>query len=315
MRAAHPMSDARYHIIHETSYEYESRVAVAQQLLHLTPRDLPWQKRIAHSIDIEPMPSETTEYLDYFGNAVRRAMLDSPHDTLTVRAESEVTVASRSGGRIPPGSPSWESVRERLRAASFAPELEAAEFLFESPHIQFSPQLARFVLRSFPPGLAFLEGVHELNRLIHEEFAFDDSATSVSTPLSEVLELRRGVCQDFAHLMTGCLRVLGLPARYVSGYILTTPPPGHVRMIGADASHAWVSVYCPVSGWVDFDPTNDLVVDDEHITLAWGRDFSDVAPMRGVILGGGDQELKVHVTVTQTEAPLASGHLEGMIAR
>jgi len=124
-----------------------------------------------------------------------------------------------------------------------------------------------------------------------------------------------GVCQDFAHLMTGCLRVLGLPARYVSGYILTTPPPGHVRMVGADASHAWVSVYCPASGWVDFDPTNDLVVDDEHITLAWGRDFSDVAPMRGVILGGGDQELTVHVTVTQTEAPTSSERLEGMVAR
>ena len=309
------MSDARYHVIHETSYEYESRVAVAQQLLHLTPRDLPWQKRVSHSIEIEPVPSETTEHLDYFGNSVRRAMLDSPHETLTVRAESEVTVAARSGGRIPQGSPSWESVRDRLREASLAPELEAAEFLFESPHIQFSPQLTRFVLRNFPPGRPFLEGVYELNRLIHEEFAFDDSATSVSTPLSEVLELRRGVCQDFAHLMTGCLRVLGLPARYVSGYILTTPPPGHVRMVGADASHAWVSVYCPASGWVDFDPTNDLVVDDEHITLAWGRDFSDVAPMRGVILGGGDQELTVHVTVTQTEAPTPSERLEGMVAR
>ena len=309
-----PTIDARYHVVHETRYEYESRVAVAQQLLHLTPRDLPWQKRIAHSIDIEPLPSETTEHVDYFGNQVRHAVLDSPHDALTVRAESDVTVAPRSRGRVPQGSPPWESVRDRLRAASLAAELEAAEFLFESPHIQFSPQLAAFVLRSFPTGRPFLDGVHELNHLIHEEFAFDDSATSVSTPLSEVLELRRGVCQDFAHLMTGSLRVLGLPARYVSGYILTAPPPGHVRMVGADASHAWVSVYCPVSGWVDFDPTNDLVVDDEHITLAWGRDFSDVAPMRGVILGGGDQELTVHVTVTQTEAPSAREQLEGMIA-
>ena len=308
------MTDARYHIVHQTRYVYESRVAVAQQLLHLTPRDLAYQQRIAHSIEISPQPSETTEHLDYFGNQVRHAVLDSPHDALCVRAESEVTVAARSDGLVPAGSPPWEYVRDSLHAAAEAAQLEAAEFLFESPHIQFSPALIRYVERCFPPGRPFLEGAYELNHFIHEEFAFDDSATGVATPLSEVLELRRGVCQDFAHLMTGCLRVLGLPARYVSGYILTTPPPGHVRLVGADASHAWVSVFCPGAGWVDFDPTNDLVVDDEHITLAWGRDFSDVAPMRGVILGGGDQELDVHVTVTQTVAPGARAQLEGMVA-
>ncbi len=309
------MTDARYRIVHETKYVYEGRVAVAQQLLHLTPRELPWQKRVAHAIEIDPRPSETTEHLDYFGNAVRRAVLDSPHDSLTVRAESEVTVGSRGGGIVAPGSPAWENVRDRLSAAAEATQLEAAEFLFESPHIRFSPGLVKYVAGSFPPKRPFLDAVLELNHRIHEEFAFDDSATSVSTPLAEVLELRRGVCQDFAHLMTGCLRALGLPARYVSGYILTTPPPGHVRMVGADASHAWVSVFCPVAGWVDFDPTNDLVVDNEHITLAWGRDFSDVAPMRGVILGGGDQELEVHVTVTQTEAPGARAQLTGMATR
>ena len=309
------MNDARYDIVHRTRYVYESRVAVAQQLLHLTPRDLAWQKRVAHSIEIDPQPSETTEYLDYFGNPVRHAVLDSPHDALTVRAQSEVTVAPRTGGRVPGGSPAWESVRDRLRVAADTPDLEAAEFLFESPHIEFSPALARYAARCFPPRRPFFDAVQELNHRIHEEFAFDNSATSVSTPISEVLELRRGVCQDFAHLMTGCLRVLGLPARYVSGYILTTPPPGHVRMVGADASHAWISVFSPQAGWVDFDPTNDLVVDDEHITLAWGRDFSDVAPMRGVILGGGDQELEVHVTVTQTEAPGMHARLEGLAAR
>lgn len=309
------MTDARYHIVHRTRYAYESRVAVAQQLLHLTPRDLPWQKRLAHSIEVDPQPSETTEHLDYFGNPVCHAVLDSPHDALTVRAESEVTVGWRTGGRVPEGSPPWESVRDALRAAAGSAQLEAAEFLFESPHVQFSPALAKFAASNFDAGQPFLEAVHELNRRIHEEFTFDSGATGVSTPITEVLELRRGVCQDFAHLMTGCLRVLGLPARYVSGYILTTPPPGHVRMVGADASHAWVSVYCPNAGWVDFDPTNDLVVDDEHITLAWGRDFSDVAPMRGVILGGGDQELEVHVTVTQTAAPDARARLEGVAAR
>ncbi|MEO8203548.1 MAG: transglutaminase family protein [Betaproteobacteria bacterium] len=306
------MSHARYHIVHETCYEYESRVAVAQQILHLTPRDLAWQKRIAHSIVFDPVPSEITEHEDYFGNLVRRAVLDSPHDVLTVRAESEVSVGRRSGGRVPPGSPAWETVRERVHAAREASVLDAAEFLFESPHVEFSPELATFAAPCFPARRPFLDGVWALNRAIHIGFSFDDSATSVSTPLSEVLELRRGVCQDFAHLMTGCLRVLGLPARYVSGYILTSPPPGHVKMVGADASHAWVSVFCPEVGWVDFDPTNDLVVDDEHVTLAWGRDFSDVAPMHGVILGGGDQELSVHVTVTQTQAPSASRPLQSV---
>ena len=295
------MSDALYHIVHETTYAYESRVAVAQQLLHLTPRELPRQRRLAHSIRIVPHPSETTQYLDYFGNPVQHAVLDSPHDVLNVRAESRVSVATREA-LAAHASPAWESVRDCLYAATEPSLLEAAEFRFESPHIRFSSAIARFCAESFAAGRPFLEGVLDLNHRIYTEFEFDDSATSISTPLSEVLELRRGVCQDFAHLMTGCVRMLGLPARYVSGYILTTPPPGHVRMVGADASHAWVSVFCPSAGWVDVDPTNDLVVNDEHITLAWGRDFSDVAPMRGVIVGGGEQELKVHVTVTQTAA-------------
>ncbi len=302
--------DALYHVVHETTYAYESRVAVAQQLLHLTPRDLPRQRRLEHAIRISPQPSETTEHLDYFGNPVQHAVLDSPHEVLSVLAESRVSVASRMG--VPgKGSPAWETVRDSLHSATAPALLEAAEFRFESPHIRFSPGLASYCAASFEPGRPFLDGVLELNHRIHTEFEFDDSATSVSTPLSEVLELRRGVCQDFAHLMTGCLRMLGLPARYVSGYILTTPPPGQVRMIGADASHAWVSVYCPSAGWVDIDPTNDLIVDDEHITLAWGRDFSDVAPMRGVILGGGEQELEVHVTVTQTRAAQGQRSLAG----
>ena len=308
------MSTARYRVVHETRYVYESRVAVAQQFLHLTPRELRWQQRHSHRIDIDPQPDEVTEHLDYFENAVCHALLASPHDSLTVRAESEVSVSSR--GRPELGaSPAWERVREVLQGPQDPALLSASEFMFESPHIRFSAALAHYAAPSFAAGRRFLEAAVDLNHRIHADFEFDNSATSVATPLAEVLELRRGVCQDFAHLMTGCLRVMGLPARYVSGYILTAPPPGHARLVGADASHAWVSVFCPAAGWIDLDPTNDLIVDNEHITLGWGRDFSDVAPMRGVILGGGEQDLEVKVTVTPLEASSAAAPREGVEAR
>lgn len=297
------MSLVLYRVIHETSYVYESRVAVAQQLLHLTPRELVGQRLLAHSIFIDPQPSEKTEHLDYFGNPVSHLVLAAPHDALTVRAESDVELDPRGGAAALPGSPDWETVRARLQAPGDQADLEAAEFVFDSPHVRISRELADYAAHSFFAGRHLLEAVLDLNHRINTEFRFDPAATTVATPLSEVLQLRRGVCQDFAHLMIGCLRALGLSARYVSGYILTTPPPGQPRLVGADASHAWASVFCPGAGWIDFDPTNDLVLDDEHITLAWGRDFSDVVPMRGVILGGGSQELNVRVTVLPMEPP------------
>jgi transglutaminase-like putative cysteine protease len=173
--------------------------------------------------------------------------------------------------------------------------------MFESPQIPTLPALARYAAPSFAPGRPLLEAVLELNQRIHTDFAYDAEATSVATPLAEVLSQKRGVCQDFAHLMIGCLRAQGLAARYVSGYLLTTPPPGKPRLIGADATHAWVSVFVPELGWVDFDPTNDCLPDTDHITVAWGRDFSDVTPVRGVILGSGDQELEVKVTVMPSD--------------
>ena len=291
------MSSAHYRVVHETHYDYESRVAVAQQLLHLTPRELPWQRLHAHRIVIDPQPDEVTEHLDYFENPVCHALLATPHDTLTVSAESQVSLVTRRA-RTGADSPGWEAARACLQGPVEAQFLLASEFVFESPHVPFFAQLERYAQISFPAGRPVLDAALDLNRRIHEDFEFDNSATGVATPLAQVLEQRRGVCQDFAHLMTGCLRVLGLPARYVSGYILTTPPAGQARLVGADASHAWVSVFCPQAGWVDLDPTNNLVVDCAHITLAWGRDFSDVAPMRGVIVGGGEQELRVKVTVT-----------------
>ena len=285
----------RYQILHETDYRYESPVVLSQQLLHLTPRVLAWQKLEEHRIKVEPEPAETTARHDYFGNPVTQFVLAAPHSALTVRAESRIAVQSRAAR---PAPEPWEALRDRLRRARGEALAEPAQYLFESPHIEFFRELTAYAATSFAPARPVSEAVHDLMRRIHAEFKFDSKATSVSTPLREVLAKRRGVCQDFAHLMTGCLRTLGLAARYVSGYILTAPPPGKPRLVGADASHAWVSAWCGTAGWIEFDPTNDCVAGDGHITLAWGRDFGDVTPMRGVILGGGEQELEVRVTVT-----------------
>lgn len=289
----------RYLVTHETVYSYESPVVLSQQLLHLTPRPLPFQAREAHHIAVEPAPGETLAREDYFGNPVTQIVLAAPHSSLAVRAESRVSVQSRGRERaLRSGGAAWDALRDRLRAPGGGALLEPAQYLFESPHVECFRDLALYAAPSFAAGRDLTESLLELTRRIHADFRFDPKATSVSTPLREVLAKRRGVCQDFAHFMIGCLRTLGLAARYVSGYIVTAPPPGKPRLVGADASHAWISVYCGEAGWLDLDPTNDCVVDDEHITLAWGRDFSDVTPMRGVILGGGEQELEVRVTVT-----------------
>ena len=284
----------RYEVLHETRYAYESPVVLSQQLLHLTPRVLDWQRLEAHRIDVEPAPTESATRDDYFGNPVRQFVLAAPHAALAVRARSTIEVHARPA---PPPAGPWEAVRDRMRGSGAGALLEPAQFVYESPHVEFFRDLAAYAEPSFAPGRDLVEAALDLMRRIHAGFAFDPKATSVSTPLREVLARRRGVCQDFAHYMAGCLRMLGLPARYVSGYILTSPPPGKPRLVGADASHAWVSVWTG-GGWLDLDPTNDLRVADQHIALGWGRDFGDVTPMRGVILGGGEQELRVHVTVT-----------------
>ena len=298
----------RLRIVHETRYQYSTPVVLSQQLLHLTPRLLPWQSCEAHRITVEPAAGETAERDDYYGNRTVHLLVALPHEELVVRAESEVTVQPRARERRSAPKAPWEAVRARLGALDAPPLVEPAEFLFESPHIERLRELADYAAKSFPARRGILEAAVDLARRIHKDFTFDRTATSVSTPLRQVLKERRGVCQDFAHLMIGCLRATGLAARYVSGYILTAPPPGRPRLIGADASHAWVSVYCGERvGWVDIDPTNNCLVDDEHVTLAWGRDFGDVTPMRGVILGGGAQRLAVRVTVTpRAEASIES---------
>ena len=293
----------RLHVVHETHYRYASPVVLSQQLLHLAPRVLPWQAVHSHRVTVDPAAGEFDEREDYYGNRTVHLLLAAPHEELVVRAESEVEVAPREKAALGAPSVPWDAVRDRMRSLTEPPLAEPSAFLYESPHVETWREITDYAAKSFPRGRAMLDATLDLARRIHKDFTFDKKATSVATPLRQVLKQRRGVCQDFAHLMIGCLRATGLAARYVSGYILTLPPPGRPRRVGADASHAWVSVHCgEAAGWIDIDPTNDCLVDDEHVTLGWGRDFGDVTPMRGVILGGGEQALEVHVTVTPRSA-------------
>jgi transglutaminase-like putative cysteine protease len=290
---------AHYQIFHDTHYHYDSPVSLAQQLAHLWPRACAWQRCTERQLQISPDPTSRRDELDVFGNPLTRLAFERPHDELLVNASLTVEVLARPTLDFNQ-SPAWEETRNALSYSSqpLSPELlEACRFRFESPYVHLKRNFVEFSESCFPAGQPLLLGVQALMEKIFSEFTFDAEATQVATPLVEVLERRRGVCQDFAHLMLACVRSRGLAARYISGYLLTQPPPGQPRLIGADASHAWVSVFCPVLGWVDFDPTNNVQPALEHITVAWGRDFSDVSPLRGVILGGGSHDPEVRVTV------------------
>ncbi|MGY2288946.1 transglutaminase family protein [Pseudomonas sp. SDO528_S397] len=294
---------ARYQIFHDTHYHYDSPVSLAQQLAHLWPRPCAWQRCTLQLLDISPEPTVRRDELDVFGNPITRLAFERPHDELLVNAALTVEVLERPTLDFAQ-SPAWELTRSQLTYSSLAlpaDRLEACRYRFESPYVHLKNSFVEFSESCFTAGRPLLLGVQALMQKIFSEFTFDAEATQVATPLVEVLERRRGVCQDFAHLMLACLRSRGLAARYISGYLLTQPPPGQPRLIGADASHAWVSVFCPVLGWVDFDPTNNVQPALEHITLAWGRDFSDVSPLRGVILGGGSHDPEVRVTVMPIE--------------
>lgn len=293
------MSSAFYQILHDTHYRYAAPVSLAQQLAHLWPRACPWQRNHEQQLLVSPQPCQRQDALDVFGNPLTRLVFERPHDVLKVSARLKVEVLAR-GELDLTQSPAWEQACTALRYSGQAllPEvLEAARFRFESPYVHLKQVFSDYAADCFTPGRPLLAAVDGLMQKIFAEFSFDAAATQVATPLLQVLEERRGVCQDFAHLMLACLRSRGLAARYVSGYLLTQPPPGQPRLIGADASHAWVSVFCPEQGWVDFDPTNNIRPALEHITLAWGRDFADVSPLRGVILGGGSHDPEVQVTV------------------
>jgi transglutaminase-like putative cysteine protease len=287
----------KYAVRHLTEYTYADPVSLSHHLVHLSPRADNGQVAGKRELAITPSPAFRRERIDAFGNRVTYFTIEEPHRRLSVEAlcDVEVPPAERAPLLFPV---SWEVVRDRLPAARRADALEAYSYTFDSPQVRGSRALAAYAEPSFPAGRPFLEAVMDLTRRIHDEFVYDPRATTIATPVAQVLEARRGVCQDFAHLQLGCLRALGLPARYVSGYLLTRPPPGRARLVGADASHAWISVHLPDFGWVDFDPTNGLMPGEQHVVVACGRDFADVTPVRGVIMGGGAHELRVEVDVT-----------------
>lgn len=287
----------RYQLIHRTKYTYEGSVTVSHHLARLAPRALPGQRCPWHELHIVPVPVGRGVHIDAFGNTTAYFEVEGKHETLEVTARSLVEVAPAEA-QEPSGTPAWESVRDACQAEKLTPGSDAGAYRFASPMVPVGPDFAAFVRPDFPPGRPVLEGVIALMGRVFREFRFDPRATDVTTPVAEVLRKRAGVCQDFAHLMLACLRSIGIPARYVSGYLETAPPPGQARLIGADASHAWVSVFCgDEAGWVDADPTNNLLPGERHITVAWGRDFSDVSPLRGVTLGAGGQFLEVAVDV------------------
>jgi transglutaminase-like putative cysteine protease len=297
-RAVDERDTRRIQVVHHTRYQYELPVAQSWQLAHLRPRQGGLQSLLSHSLEITPRPDWVDERADYFGNPVTAFAIHSPHDGLDVIARSTLDLAP-----APPDSP---AVMQPWRAAVLPPDArtayELAQYLAPSPQVPRSRRASLYATRSFRSATPFLVALQDFAARIHRDFAFDASATTVTTPLAEVFERRRGVCQDFAQLMIAGLRGVGVPARYVSGYILTNPPPGKPRLIGADASHAWVSAWCAGQGWIDIDPTNGRRVDQDFVTLGWGRDFSDVTPLRGVILGGGEQELEARVTVSPLSA-------------
>jgi transglutaminase-like putative cysteine protease len=290
-----------YDIRHVTSYSYESPVSFARCTLRLEPRSGDGQQLVSHTVDIRPRPAERAIRRDFFGTHTESVLIETAHRSLRIDSRSRVAVSRRAPGRAAP-SPSWESIREvAFEVTSLAPSSPVG-YVFASALVPVLEPVTAYAAASFQPGSGILAGAADLMRRIRTDFRYDPKATVITTPLEEVFEKRHGVCQDFAHVMIAGLRGLGLPAAYVSGYLRTFPPPGKPRLQGADATHAWVSVWCGAEiGWIGFDPTNDLLIENDHIVLAIGRDFSDVSPVDGIILGSRKQKLSVAVDVLLVE--------------
>lgn len=289
----------RFRVTHTTRYDYESPVLHATHALHLEPRSLAHQRVLESRVSISPDQAELQAGRDYFGNITHFVEILAPHEVLEVKSQSRIEVAPPQLELTPATRLSWEKVREQLQRDRSL--IAAREFCFDSPLVRSHQMLADYAAPIFTPGRPFVDAVGELSERIFREFKYEPLATDISTPLAQVLRERRGVCQDFAQLAVGCLRSLGLAGRYVSGYLETEAPPGRPKLVGADASHAWASAFLPALGWIDFDPTNAVFPGERHVTVAWGRDFSDVSPLRGIVLGGGQHSLTVAVDVTSDD--------------
>ena len=285
-----------YDVSHKTVYQYATPVVQSQHIVHMSPRVVERQTVKGHTLLVEPAPTIRTEREDYYGNRVVLFDIEQSHDELTIHAKSTIDVTPGEAVDLQ-SSASWETLAEAPGEGNGRLDLEVVRYVCPSRHTRPTKEIADYARPSFTPNRAVLLGAWDLITRIFQDFVFDPTATDISTPVTEVLRQRRGVCQDFSHLALACLRAMHLPARYVSGYILTSPPPGAPRLAGADASHAWISVWAPEIGWVDFDPTNGLMPRDEHITIAYGRDYDDVSPISGILLGGSEHSVDVGVDV------------------
>lgn len=286
----------KYRVTHNTTYEYGETIPFCHNLAYLTPRSDNGQTCSHHRLSVQPIPSSTRRRTDYFGNQVAMFAVTVGHPRLSVTASSTVEVEREVPTDLE-SSPKWEALRDALPGDTRREGLLAYQFCFASPQVPLWRALAEYAAESFVGGQTMLGALSDLTTRIHNDFTYDPAATTISTPVKEVFESRRGVCQDLAHVQIACLRSLGLAARYVSGYVRTVPPPGQPRLIGADASHAWLSAYCGPLGWLDVDPTNNVFASSDHITVAWGRDYSDVCPISGMFIGRGDHQMRVGVDV------------------
>lgn len=297
----------RYAVRHQTHYAYARPVDLGFHILRLTPLDAPGQQILRQHLTIDPEPDQFVAFMDHFGNAVHHVSVETAHDRFSVTLEAVVEIARRAAPE-PAEGPPWQKIGAAMRGDGFPDRPEIAEFIYPSPLAAFDDGATAYAAQSFTDDRPVVEALSDLTARIHRDFAYTPNVTSVSTRVAEIIATRRGVCQDFSHLMIAGLRGLGLPARYVSGYIRTQPPEGGPLRQGGDASHAWISAWCgDALGWIEFDPTNDLIVENEHLVVAYGRDFSDVTPLRGVILGGGSHRLSVSVQLTDASNDAASG--------
>lgn len=290
----------KYKVTHITDYIYEFPATLCHNLMFQIPPELSFQKVVEYSCEISPRPSSELERVDFFGNKYLYFSVEIPHKNLTVKSKSVVELSTPQWISIKPAmTMAWEKVVELLHSTKTSTDIR--QYYLESNHVQYVQGIKDYALKSFTTGRPIMEAMLDLNTRIFKDFAFTPGFTDISTPLEKVFKYRKGVCQDFAHFSLACLRAIGLSARYVSGYLETLPPPGKPKLVGADASHAWIAVYIPGHDWVEFDSTNNLLVNEKHIRVAVGRDFADVTPLKGIVYSGSEQEMKVSVDVRNIE--------------